>query len=66
MARRLGTVGDMIGDAPYEGAALPVDRSGLAGNTGIPGDMASLEGEPDGSIGTGDSLRRANLAVERW
>lgn len=41
---------------------MPATRSGLTGKSGMPGDMANLVGE-GGSIGTGDSLRRANLAV---
>lgn len=52
----------MTGGSPYSGV-LPVARSGLIVKTDMPGDMTSFEGESGGSIGTGDSLRRANLTV---
>jgi hypothetical protein len=41
---------------------VPATRSGETGKMGMPGDMGNLTGD-GGSIGTGDSLRRATLAV---
>jgi hypothetical protein len=62
----LGVDGDMTGEpeSPYSDF-VPAPRSGLTGKMGIPGEKAILEGERGGcgSIGTGDSLRRANLTV---
>jgi hypothetical protein len=59
--RRFGVEGEKTGDDPLE----PAPRSGLAGKMGIPGEKGALLGERGGggSIGTGDSLRRANLTV---
>lgn len=46
---------------------MPVNRSGEAGKCGIPGDIASLEGEGGREGGPifwmGDSLRRASVTV---
>ena len=66
--RRFGVDGARTGDDPLEspkGDLEPVPRSGLAGKMGIPGEKGALLGERGGggSIGTGDSLRRANLTV---
>ena len=66
--RRFGVDGDRTGDDPLEspyGDLEPAPRSGLAGEMGIPGEKGALLGERGGggSMGTGDSLRRANLTV---
>lgn len=60
--------GDMTGDPLGESPKWdlePAPRSGLAGKMGMPGEKGALFGETGwgGSIGTGDSLRRARLAV---
>jgi len=68
--RRFGAdgEGDMTGDSPQyrgdRGGVLP--RTGLAGNTGMSRENGGLTGETGGSIWTGDSLRRANLAILCW
>lgn len=57
--------GDMTGDSPPcrgDRGGVPT-RTGLAGNTGMSREKGGLTGEEGGSIWTGDSLRRANLAV---
>jgi hypothetical protein len=66
--RRFGVEGERTGDDPLEspyGDLEPAPRSGLAGKMGMPGEKGALLGERGGggSIGTGDSLRRANLTV---
>jgi hypothetical protein len=66
--RRFGVDGERTGDDPLDspyGDLAPAPRSGLAGKMGIPGEKGALLGERGGggSMGTGDSLRRANLTV---
>ena len=60
--RKFGAEGDIVGGSPYRGL-VPAERSGLTAKADMPGDMVRFGGETGGSIGTGDSLRRANLTV---
>ena len=68
LGRKVGVDGDMTGEPSREPPyfdVVPAPRSGLTGKMGMPGENGILFGErgAGGSMGTGDSLRRANLTV---